>query len=377
MIHPIDHVRRVKALCVKEFIQIINDPSSFLIAFVLPLMLIILYGAGLSLDANNLKVGIVLEDDTEEARSLAASIQFSQFFDSSIARNRHAVYPKMISGALKGIMVIPFYFTRDLKNPSETASIQVIADGSDPNTANFVQNYIEGAVTNWLNIQRVEQGLPQPPSVTVDPRIWFNEEVDSHYFLVPGSIAIILTLAGTLLTSLVIAKEWERGSMEALMATPVTMQDILVSKFLTYFIMGLGTLCVCYVFARYFFAVPYRGSILWLVITSSAYLSFALGLGILISALTKNQFAATQASLIVSFLPAFMLSGFIFEINSMPTPIQWLSKALPPRYYVQNLQTLFLAGDIPGIIYPNILILLCYGAGVFFVTSLKSKKRLD
>lgn len=371
------YFRRIIALSKKEFIQIVKDPSSFIVAFIMPLLLLVLFGAGISLDAKNLKLGVVIEDDADDAHSLAKSFLFSKYFDTSFSKTAHGMGDSLTSGELHGFINIPSYFTRDLMNPYKTAPIQVITDGSNPNTATFMENYVVATLSNWLKIKRLENGVGESPTVHAATRFWFNEELNSQYFLIPGSIVIILTIAGTLLTSLVVAKEWEKGSMEALMATPVTMKEIIFSKFITYFIMGLGTLIVVYAVARLVFLVPFRGTFGLLLISACAYLSFSLSLGLLISVMTKNQFAAIQASLVTSFLPAFILSGFLFEISSMPLPLQWLSYSLPPTYFVQSLQTLFLAGDVYAITLPNIAILLGYAAFLLAISAMKTKKRLD
>lgn len=371
------YFRRVTALSKKEFIQIVKDPSSFLVAFIMPMMLLVLFGAGISLDAKNLRLGVVIEDDTDQAHSIARSFSFSKYFDVSFSKTAHGMAEEVSSGNLHGFINIPSYFTKDLKKPYRSAPIQLITDGSNPNTATFTENYVQATLNNWIDIRRLESGLGEAPTIHAATRFWFNEELNSHYFLIPGSIVIILTIAGTLLTSLVVAKEWEKGSMEALMATPVTMKEIIFSKFVTYFIMGLGTLLVVYVIARLVFQVPFRGTFGLLLVSACAYLSFSLSLGLLISVVTKNQFAAIQASLVTSFLPAFILSGFLFEISSMPLPLQWLSYSLPPTYFVQSLQTLFLAGDVYAITLPNIAILLTYAAFLLAISAMKTKKRLD
>jgi len=363
-------MRRIKALFWKEYIQIFKDPSSFLIAFVMPILFLIVYGAGISLDIKNLKLGVVIEDNNSTSRSLADSFQFSKYFKTTFAQNRQEIYPLLTAGKLDGIVVIPFYFGREkLKD-----RIQLITDGSDPNTATFIKNYVEGTVGNW---KRITQQQITPSGIKANTRVWFNEELNSQNFIIPGSLVIILTLTGSLLTSLVIAREWEKGTMEALMATPVSMKEIILSKFLSYFVMGIGTLFILYIFVRFGFGVPFRGSFGALLYVSCAYLSFVLGVGILISALTKNQFASTQASIFISFLPAYILSGFLFEIDSMPIALRWTSNILPPKFYVQSLQTLFLVGNVNSIIIPNGLILFSYALIIFVFIIKKSKKRLD
>lgn len=365
-------ITRIKALIIKELIEIVRDPSSILVAFAMPLMLLFLYGAGVSLDTTHLKIGVVVQNSSDDATGFVESLSYTPYFSTAISRDRAGLYDKLIAGDLKGIVVIPSYFQGKSNGP-----LQIITDGSEPNTAAFVENYVQGAWTNWQMIQSRQKSVENVSAITISPRVWFNEKLISRNFLVPGSIVIILTLTGTMLTALVVSKEWENGTMEALMTSPVTMGEILMSKFLSNFILGVGTFLLCVLSARYLFDVPLRGSFFWLFISSSIYLCFVLGVGLFISAVSKNQFVAIQASTLVSFLPAFMLSGFLFEIRSMPIYLRILSSLLPPTYFVQNLQTLFLAGNIFGIILPNIAILSAYALFMLWITSRKTEKTLE
>lgn len=213
--------------------------------------------------------------------------------------------------------------------------------------------------------------------VQLDMRVWFNPGLTSRYFLIPGSIAIVMTMIGTLLTALVVAREWERGTMEAMMATPMHMTEFIASKILPYFALGLGSMMLCTVLAVLLFGVPLRGSLFALFLIASAYLLPALGQGLFISSATKNQFAASQIALMTGFLPTLLLSGFLFEIPSMPAPLQWLTLIVPARYLVPPLQTVFAAGDIWSLILPNIGIMLLFGAGFFALSFLTTRRSLD
>ncbi len=258
----------------------------------------------------------------------------------------------------------------------------MIVDGSDPNTAGLVQNYVQGLWANWLEQESASRNdlMDRPraaPLVAADPRVWFNPVLDSQYALLPGAVAIVLTLIGTLLTSLVVAQEWRRGTMEALLATPITPGELLASKVVPYFVLGMGAMALSVAVTVFGFGVPFRGSIFALVAVSSAFLAVQLGLGLLISTKAKNQFAASQAALITGFLPAFELSGFIFEIDSMPAPIRLLTSILPPRYFVSSLQTLFLAGDVASVLLPNGMVLLAMAAVLFVALARAMPARLE
>lgn len=373
--HP--KLRRIRALAIKELFQVIRDPSSIMIAVVFPLLLLFIYGYGISLDMNHLKIGIVMEDSNPDVQSFIASMKGSKFFDVTLARNQEELKGKLVSGELHGIVTIPFYFSEYAERDTEKGPLFVIADGSSPNTASFVQNYLAGAYANWIEQQAISNATPSSSIAVLAPRFWYNEELSSHNFLVPGSIAIIMTLIGTLLTALVISREWERGTMEALMATPVTITEILFGKLLPYFCLGIFAMMICAGVGHYVFGVPFRGSFFLLMLSASCFLLAALSIGLLISSFARNQFTASQIALISAFLPAFMLSGFVFEISSMPMLIQWITYLLPARYFVSSLQTLFLCGNVMSLVRWNILCMLLFSVVVLLIIKASTKKRLD
>lgn len=369
--------RRLKALMIKEGYQIIRDPSSILISGFLPLLLLFLYGFGVSLDLDHLRIGLVLEDRSPDARSFAESLTDSPYFEVTITHDRREVFDLLIAGKIRGIVVVPSYFSQFRYHPDWVAPIQVIADGSEPNTAAFVQNYVTGAWGKWLEQEKINTNIKGLPQVNLQPRYWYNEQLESRNFLIPGSLAIIMTLIGTLLTALVVAREWERGTMEALMATPVTIWEIIIAKLIPYFLLGMTSMTMCVFVAVVLYDVPLRGSFLSLGIASAAFLFTATQLGLLISTLSKNQFVASQISIVSGFLPAFILSGFIFEISSMPPIIQYITYLIPARYFVSNLQTIFLVGNVWSLIIPNILSILAFGLILLAITARISVKRLD
>ncbi|NYT41495.1 ABC transporter permease [Sphingomonas sp. R-74633] len=367
-------LRRLAALVRKETWQILRDPSTFLIAFVLPMILLFLFGYAVSLDTAKTRVGVVLEDSSAPALRLAQAYQSSRWFEVTMARTVAEVRDRMTDGQLRAIIVIPQDFGEGVKR-GKVPPIQIIADGSQPNTANFAAAYGEGIRANWA----ASEGLQKNPGaagapVIVSARYWYNPELKSRYFLVPGSIANVMTMVGTLLTALVIAREWERGTMEAIMATPISMVEFIASKVIPYFLLAQCSMALCAVIGIWVFGVPFRGSIFALLAISSAFLMPALGLGLFISAATKNQFVASQAALLSAFLPTFLLSGFIYEIGSMPWPIQALTYIVPARYLIPSLETVFLVGDQWGLILPNIGIMLLFGM-VFFTLSFRVTRR--
>lgn len=369
--------RRLFALMRKESIQIVRDPSSLLISVVLPMILMFLYGYGVSLDLDHLRIGVVMEDTAPDARSFAESLTNSPYFEVTMVRDRREVTEKITSGAIRGFVVIPSYFSEFRRRPDRIAPIQVVADGSEPNTAAFVQNYVQGAYQTWLQQEAISDNLKGLPKVVIQPRYWFNQQLESRYFLIPGSLAIIMTLIGTLLTALVVAREWERGTMESLISTPVTVRELILGKVVPYFILGMVSMVICVLVSVLGYGLPFHGSWLLLGLVSSVFLYCALGLGLMISTLAKNQVVASQAAVVSGFLPAYILSGFLFEISSMPKWIQGLTYLIPAKYFVQCLQTLFLVGNVWSLILFNIVPMLLIGSLFFFITSRKMVKRLD
>lgn len=371
-------LRRILGLIGKESRQIVRDPSAMLIAGLLPLILLFLFGTGVSLDIRNIRVGLAVERPTAETASFAASLADSRYFSPVTVPDARAVKERLVAGDLQAVVVLAADFGNRAAR-GDTAPIQVIVDGSDPNTAALVQAYVAGAWSNWVQ----QEAMTHPgaraaaPPVTPVQRFWFNPEVDSRNFLVPGSIAIVMTLIGTLLTSLVVAREWERGTMEALLATPADRLDFLIGKVVPYFILGMMSLALSVGVSVWGFGVPFRGSVLWLALVASVFLLAALGLGLLISTVTRNQFVASQVALIAGFLPAFLLSGFIFEIGSMPLPIRIVTYILPARYLMPSLQTLFLAGNVTGVLLPNIGAMALIAAVLLGITALRTKRRLE
>ncbi|HEY2840836.1 MAG TPA: ABC transporter permease [Pirellulales bacterium] len=369
--------RRVAGLVRKERLQIRRDASSYLIAGVMPLLLLFIYGYGVTLDLRRIPLALVIERSTPESATLLTSFRNSPYFDVVLTHHRANVEDRLIAGTVKGVVVLAADFS-DRTERGEAAPIQVIVDGSDPNTAGLVFNYVQGVWANWLDQISIERRGTIAPrrtisAVVIEPRYWFNPDVRSQNFLIPGSVAIIMTLIGTLLTALVVAREWERGTIEALMATPMGRAEFLLGKLIPYYVLGMTAMAISVVTAVQVFHVPFRGSIPALLIVSSTFLIAMLSLGLLISTLTRNQFAASQVALLTAFLPAFELSGFIFEIDAMPLPIRTLTYFLPARYFVSSLQTLFLAGDVWSVLGPATLALAII-ASVFLTLLVRSTR---
>jgi len=366
--------RRVWSLVRKESHQVVRDPSSIAIGIVLPVVLILLFGYGLSLDVTNAPVAVVLEDPSPDAMELAASFQLSHYFDAQLLTSMPRAQQLMLARKVDAIVRIRPDFSRQLSRGD--AEVQILVHGTDANHARIIQSYAQGAVGQWAARRSAEGKEILTGPVTVQSRLWFNEANESRYFLVPGLIVLIMTLIGAFLTSLVVAREWERGTMEALFVTPVRPDEILLGKTIPYFVLGLIGLVLCLLAAKFLFHVPFRGSVIVLSGASMLYLLVALAIGLLISSAIKSQFVASQIALLVTFLPAVMLSGFLFDLHSMPAVVRVITYALPARYYVTLLQTIFLAGDIWTVILPNAAVLAGMAVLFLILTRRVTQKKL-
>lgn len=367
---------RMRGLIRKEFLQIVRDPSAIAIAFLMPVILLFLFGYGVSLDARGVPIGLVVERPSAETAAFTQGFLGSDYFATRHYLSLPEAETALTRGEVAGIVNLRANFARELAGAGE-APIQVIVNGVDSNTAHILKGYIQGVWANWLERRATEQGRRHAAPVELEPRVWFNAELRSRNYLVPGLIAVIMTLIGALLTAMIMAREWERGTMEALLVTPVSMREIVAGKLIPYFILGMGGLLLSTVMALFLFQVPLRGSLAVLFGTSALFLLYALGMGLLISIVAKNQFVAGQAAIVATFLPAFMLSGFIFDINSMPWAIQGITYAIGARYFVTILHTVFLAGNVWSVIIPNALALAAMAAFLLMMIRRRAHKRLE
>jgi ABC-2 type transport system permease protein len=367
---------RIRALIVKETRQLLRDKGNILVGMFLPVMLILIFGYGLSFDVKNMPVAIVLEDPSPIAADVVSGFYLSPYFSPVTLTSTREAERLMLDREVDGIVHLTSSFSRDLASGS--ATIQLLVNGVDANRARVMLAYAQGAIGQW-NARAVAAGDRSGDdigAVRIEQRAWFNEANTSTWFLVPGLIVVIMTLIGAFLTALVMAREWERGTLEALFVTPVRSVEVLVSKIVPYFAVGLIGLMLCLLAARFLFAVPIRGSLLLIWLASMLYLLVALGIGLLISSAVKNQFLASQIALIVSFLPALMLSGFIFDLRSVPAVVRAISSVLPATYYVEALQTLFLAGNVWSLILKDLAVLALAAFVLLAFAHRKTRKEL-
>lgn len=370
-------LRRLKALCWKETLQIFRDPSSNLIAFVLPLVLIFVFGYGINLDTPVLRIGLLNEATGTEAEGFAKALQGTPSMEISRYEDRKSLEEDITDARIRGFVIIPEDFSRRMKQAGDTAPLQVVADGSEPNTAQFVTAHINGVWQTWMMQRADDRGEEMKRDIGLEPRYWYNPSAQSRNFLIPGSITVIMTVIGALLTSLVVAREWERGTMEALLASPITRTEFLLSKIIPYYVLGMVSLVMCVAAARFMLGVPFRGGPLALFVVGSFFLLSVLGIGLAISTATKNQFNAAQAALNAAFLPAMMLSGFIYEISSMPAFLRGVTHLIPARYFVSAIQTIFQVGSPWKVLLPDILFLMASAALFLGLTARLTKRRME
>lgn len=372
---------RLKAVAVKEFIQIIRDLRSLALAISIPILLLLLFGYALTLDVDRIPTVLLDFDRTPQSRELADRFFHSRYFQLEADVGNYArVQEKLDRGeALMGL-VIPANFGRDLEGNRAT-TIQVLMDGTDANTATIALGYAEAIVAIYsqelirTKINQLGMGRISPP---VEPRIrvWFNPDLESKNFIVPGLIAVILVILAAILTSGTVAREWERGTMEQLISTPIRKSELILGKLIPYFLIGLLDLTIAVIMGRFLFEVPLRGSGFLLFSLVSLFLLGALCQGVLVSIIAKNQLLSSQVSIFLSYLPTFILSGFIYPIDNMPKFIQLLTYIFPSRYVVAILKGIFSKGVGLEVLWIEGLLLMVYASTMIFWAWRKFEKRV-
>jgi ABC-2 type transport system permease protein len=372
---------RLISLTRKEFRQLLRDRSNLAIGILLPMVLILIFGYGMSLDVKNAPVGVVLEDPSPTAHEAIAGLQLSPTIAPVLLASMHDAETLMRERKIDGIVRVPSDFSRELA--AGNARVQLIVHGADAGRATIIQAYVSGALAQTALRQADRRGgatgadAPATGRVTVEQRMWFNAANTSTWYLVPGLIVLIMTLVGAFLTALVMAREWERGTLEALFVTPVRPVEILLAKIIPYFAVGMLGLTLCLLAARFLFAVPMVGSLFAVVLSSMLYLIVAVSLGLVISSVTRNQFLASQVALIATFMPSMMLSGFLFDLRNVPFAVRVIGHVLPATYFMDLIKTLFLAGDVWPLIWRNCAILLAYAVGLLLLARAVTRKSLD
>ena len=375
------NLRRVKAVAKKEIIQVWRDPRSLMVVLLMPLMQMALLGYGVNLDIKHVTICVFDREGSQPSEALLKAFQASPYFDIvEVERDYNGVKRAIDGGRCKMAVVVPPDFSQDLAS-TNSASVQAILDATDDNTANIALGYAQSVVGSFsgsVQVQRTQSlGQEQPVAPAVAQyRVWFNEDLVSRDFIMPGVVALVLALVGAQLTSLTISREWERGTMEVLVSTPVTRMELMVGKILPYFFIGLLDAAFCLIIAVFWFETPFRGAVTTLFLTTALFLIVVLGLGYFISASIRSQIGASQIALVVTLLPTTLLSGFAFPIEQMPAPVQAITYLVPARYYFSILKAIFLKGSGLGDLIAPILLLAVYAAIIGLLAARAFRKTL-
>jgi ABC-2 type transport system permease protein len=374
-------LKRIKSVAWKEFVQIKRDPRSLSLALAIPIFLLLVFGYGLSLDIDHVKTVVWNQDASSQAsRDFLLNFKNSKYFNIAYYTDNYKDIERMIdSGKVILALIIPKDFSHYLKS-GKAAPLQLLVDGSDANTATIAMGYVRAVVANYnarlMKGALLSRGVLAKGSVDARSRIWFNMGLTSTWFIIPGVIAMIIMIIAALLTSICIAREWERGTMEQLISTPVKGYELIIGKFIPYFAIGFFDLFVGVLMAKFLFQVPFRGSYLLLFILSSLFLTGALSQGILISVVARTQLMASQMATITTMLPTVILSGFVYPIFNMPKALQLVTYLIPARYYIIILRELFLKGGGLGSIWDEAVFLALFAAGMFALAVSRFRKRV-
>ncbi len=372
---------RFLAVARKEVVHILRDSRGLIIVLIMPVVLVLLFGYGVSLDFKGLPVYVYDRDGSQQSQDLLKRFQASEYFDVVRVVNNYPALARVLDdGHAKMGLVIPWDFSQRLGD-HRPVQVQALVDGTDDNTANVLIGYAQAVVLGYssdlqLDWLRNHGQFAQPALISVETRTWYNEDLESSAFIVPGVLALVMSVIGAFLTSLTIAREWERGTMEQLISTPVTPVEIMLGKLAPYFAMGLFDVIVCAGIAVYWFHVPFRGSFQTFLFSSAMFLVVVLSLGFYVSVIAKNQLTASQISLLATFLPAFLLSGFLFSIEQMPIVLQWITRIVPARYYVSVLKKIFLKGTPTSLLYTDLVPLALFALALALLATASFHKRL-
>ena len=372
---------RTWAIAKKEFIHIYRDARSLALVILMPIILMLLFGYAVSLDVKKVPMGILDHNGTQESLSFIHRFSGSPYFDLRLyLRNEKEIKRLIDERTIKMALVIPEDFSSTVK-AGKMAAVQVILDGTDSNTANIILSYVQVIVREYtqektfLKIERLGRKRPDPP-IEGRTRVWFNEELESKNYFIPGLVAVIISIIGVLLTGQVIVREWEKGTMELLISTPVRKGELIIGKLFPYFFLGLIDLSLAVLMGRWVFEVPLKGSPLLLLLLSCIYLIVSLAMGLTISTVARTQLLANQMAMIIGFLPTFLLSGFTFVISNMPYWLQIITYGIAPRYYVTIVKEIFLKGSNFSFLWRETLVLMGMGLLGLFIAIKSFKKEL-
>jgi len=372
---------RTWAIARKEFIHITRDWRSLALVILMPALLMLLFGYAVTLDVKKVPMAVLDRDKSQESLNFVQKFSASPYFSlRSFVQDERAMKRLIDGGRVKMGLVLPWDFSKTVK-AGKKATVQVLLDGSDSNTANIVLGYVQ-AVARQYNLEKTSLKVERMGRVRLDlpvegqMRVWFNEDLESKNYFIPGLVAVIMSIIGVLLTGQVIVREWEKGTMELLISTPVKKGELIIGKLFPYFFLGLLDLLLAVYMGRWVFQVPFRGSMTLLLGLSCIYILVALALGLTISVVARTQLLANQMSMVIGFLPTFLLSGFTFVIANMPTWLQMITYAIAPRYYVRAVKEIFLKGTGLSFLWTETLVLVGMGIAGLWVAARSFKKEL-
>ncbi len=375
------NLSRAWAISRKEFLHVFRDLRSLALVILMPAILMIIFGYAVTLDVKKVSMAVLDYDQTQESLSFTQRFSASPYFSRPIfVQNEKEMKALIDKGEVKMGLVLPWDFSRTV-NAGRKAGVQVLLDGSDSNTASIVLSYAQAVARQYTQEKtflKVERMGIQQPTLPIDgrARVWYNEELESKNYFIPGLVAVIMSIIGVLLTGQVIVREWERGTMELLISTPVRKGELMIGKLFPYFLLCLLDLTLAVLMAKWVFQVPLRGSIVLLFLLSCVYILVALGLGLTISTFARTQLVANQMAMVIGFLPTFLLSGFTFVIANMPFWLQVITYGIAPRYYVTILKEIFLKGADFSFLWRETLVLIGMAIMGFWVATKTFKKEL-
>jgi ABC-2 type transport system permease protein len=372
---------RVRAIAIKELLQVWRDPRSLMMALMMPVMQMLMLGYGVNLDIAHIPVCTFDQEGSQFSQDLLKRFQASRYFN--LVRGLHSdreIAQAMDHGVCKVAVVIPADFSRRIAGAGQ-ASVQAIVDATDDNTASLASAYARAVVGGFANDVRIDMarraGIERLPQLVAEQsRVWFNENLDSRNFIIPGVVALVLALVGAQLSSLTVSREWERGTMELLLSTPVTPSELMVGKLLPYFLIGIADAALCLGFAVFWFDVPFRGTLATLLLTTSLFLVVVLSIGYLVSVSIRSQIGASQIALFLTVMPISLLSGYAFAIDQMPVGIRAITYVVYARYYVAILKAVFLKGAGVAALWAPILALVIYAVAVAALAARAFRKQL-
>ena len=373
--------RRAWAVARKEFLHVLRDPRSLAMAIAIPMLLLMLYGYALTLDVDNVPTVVWDESQTPASRDFISQFGGSRYFSIvGYEWNYAALEREIDSGGALVALVVPRDFADNIRS-GRPASVQMLVDGSDSNTATLAVNYADAVTQAYSQALRLQEmrrlhGTSITMPVDFRPRVWFNSELESRNYIIPGLIAVIMMVIAALLTSLTVAREWERGTMEQLISTPVTGRELILGKLLPYLVIGLVDVLMAMLLGEFLFRVPLRGSALLVLLSAGIFLVGTMALGILVSVVAKNQLMANQMAMVLTFVPSFLLSGFVFPIANMPAVIQAITYLVPARYFISLLKAIYLKGVGISVLAGEGFLLVVFAASMLLLAVGLFKKKL-